>query len=182
MDDTKKNTEYFDVNLNLVIENNNAYRFSASIESALRDAKTESEYLNSVINENLSTIKSLTPECDKLDYALAASSGALCAVIDIFLVDNPKDSVLTKLSDNWFKERTKDFAKLVGWSETSPKTPIEYLECKFPVPYDQTGMKDSGKQLFDLDLKNHHFKSLAHNPSLLGLFFSFLFITFTFLH
>ena len=35
-------------------------------------------------------------------------------------------------------------------------------------------MGDAGRSVFDLTAKNHHFKSLAHNPSLLGLFFSIL--------
>lgn len=51
---------------------------------------------------------------------------------------------------------------------------MRFLEKKFKVPYDQTGLGDAGKTIFDLTAKNHHFKSLAHNPSLLGLFFSIL--------
>lgn len=35
-------------------------------------------------------------------------------------------------------------------------------------------MGDAGSEIFGLNAKNHHFKSLGHNPSLLGLFFSIL--------
>ena len=51
---------------------------------------------------------------------------------------------------------------------------LAFMRCCLKVPYDQTGLGDGGRAVFDLTAKNHHFKSLAHNPSLLGLFFSIL--------
>ena len=51
---------------------------------------------------------------------------------------------------------------------------MRYLERRFKVPYDQRGAGDAASFIFDLNPKNHHFKSLAHNPTLLGLFFSIL--------
>ncbi len=48
------------------------------------------------------------------------------------------------------------------------------MENKFKIPYDQRGAGDAGQFIFGLNPTNHHFKSLAHNPSLLGLFFSIL--------
>ena len=51
---------------------------------------------------------------------------------------------------------------------------IRFLENKFKIPYDQRGAGDAASFVFDLNPTNHHFKSLAHNPSLLGLFFSIL--------
>lgn len=42
------------------------------------------------------------------------------------------------------------------------------------IPYDQTGLGDAAKEVFDLWPENHHFRSLGHNPTLLGLFFSIL--------
>ena len=156
--------------------NHNSY-----ISLALDDALIEQESLEASIAESIDTIRSLTPECDALDYALAASSGMLCGVIDIFHVGSPKDSVLGMVSDKWVTERTKDFAKLCGWKQNgeddadkSLKSAIKHLEKKFKIPYDQTGRGESGRLVFDLDPSNHHFKSLAHNPSILGLFFSVL--------
>ena len=151
------------------------YTFSSYINAALTDAEKERFDLLYSINENLNAIKDLTPECDKSDYSLAACSGALCGIIDIFLVGAPKDSALGSLSDKWFQERTMDFAKLCGWNDNGfPKSAILYLQNKFPVPYDQTGMMEAALRVFGLNTTNHHFKSLGHNPSLLGLFFSIL--------
>ena len=127
------------------------------------------------MTENIESLKKLTPECDRLDYALAACSGAICGILDIFLVGIPKDSSFGKMSDKWFADCTMTFAKMYGWNgEGGLPSAIKTLEKVFIIPYDQTGMKEAGLQYLDLDMKNHHFKSLAHSPSLLGLFFSVL--------
>ena len=61
------------------------------------------------------------------------------------------------------------------WNDQNPvSSAISYLERHFKVPYDQRGCGDAGQFIFDLNPTNHHFKSLAHNPTLLGLFFSIL--------
>ncbi len=152
------------------------FDFATSIESALDRAKKEYNELDLKILESLETIKKLTPECDKQDYILAATCGALSGIIDIFLVGKPGESSLGKVSDKWFQDRTKDFAKFCGWKGDSSdlSSAIRYLEKKFKVPYDQRGVGDAAGFIFDLNPSNHHFKSLAHNPTLLGLFFSIL--------
>lgn len=152
---------------------NDGLEYTSSIDEALKFAESEIQSLD----ETIESIKGLKPECDKLDYALAASSGALCGIIDIFLVGKPGESSLGDITDKWFEERTKDFAKMCGWNpdgEKSLSSAIRYLEKKFKIPYDQRGMGDAASFIFDLNASNHHFKSLAHNPTLLGLFFSIL--------
>jgi len=149
------------------------FGFLSSIEAACITAKNELSNLEETI-QSLATLK---PECDKLDYALAASSGALCGLIDIFLVGKPGGSPIENISDKWFSNRTMDFAKLCGW-DGKGKDPlssaISFLERKFKIPYDQRGAGDAASVIFDLNPSNHHFKSLGHNPTLLGLFFSIL--------
>ena len=161
-----------DILLNLSVEDG-GFDFSTSIADAM--AKAETELV--VLNETVDSIKGLKPDCDKLDYILATSSGALCGIIDIFLVGKPGESPLGNITDKWFVARTIDFAKLCSPEKKnfdSLDSALRFLEKKFKVPYDQTGLGDAGKTIFDLTAKNHHFKSLAHNPSLLGLFFSIL--------
>ena len=149
------------------------FDFATSIEDAL--AQAEAELI--VLNDTIDSIKELKPNCDKLDYVLAASSGALCGVIDIFLVGKPGESPLGDITDKWFANRTMDFAKLCHPEKKkfdSLESALRFLEKEFKVPYDQTGLGDAGRAVFGMNAKNHHFKSLAHNPSLLGLFFSIL--------
>ena len=161
-----------DIYLDLSIDAD-GFGFSTSIDDALTQAEAELV----VLNETIDSIKDLKPSCDKLDYILAVCSGALCGVIDIFLVGKPGESLLGDITDQWFAARIMGFAKLCHpdkKSFDSLEAALRFLEKKFKVPYDQTGLGDAGRMVFGLNAKNHHFKSLAHNPSLLGLFFSIL--------
>lgn len=151
------------------------FDFSSTISTALTNAELE---LSSV-EETIESIKVIKPECDKLDYILSAGSGALCGIIDVFLVGKPGESPIGDLTDKWFANRTMDFAKLCGYRvKENCKDPLHYsinfLERKFKVPYDQSVGKGIFKELLNLTPDNHHFKSLGHNPTLLGLFFSIL--------
>lgn len=151
------------------------FEFTSNISSALVEANFDLEEIENEIEENLEMIKKLTPQCDKTDYILAASSGALCGIMDIFLVGKPGQSPLGNITDKWFDNRVKDFAKLCGWKDNKDfSSAVRFLEKKFKIPYDQRGAGDAGSIIFDLKPGNHHFKSLAHNPTLMGLFFSIL--------
>ena len=85
----------------------NGYEFDSSISRALSQAKLELQ----AIEETIESVKALRSECDRLDYALAASSGALCGIIDIFLVGKPGESLLADHSISWVLDRTTDFAR-----------------------------------------------------------------------
>lgn len=153
----------------------NKFSYLSTIEDALSQADLDIQNLN----ETIESVNALNPQCDKLDYALSASSGALCGILDIFLVGKPGGSPLGEITDKWFENRTCDFAKLCGWKGAKEgkdpvKSAIGYLEKHYKIPYDQRGLGDAGSSIYLLDAKNHHFKSLGHNPSLLGLFFSIL--------
>lgn len=168
---TKKET----IMLDLCVNEDN-YTFASSISTALSNAKIELQELEEKLGESTETLKKLTPECDKTDYILAATCGAICGVIDIFMVGKPEESTIGDMTDKWFANRTTDFAKMCGFDgdETSLSSAIRFLEKKFKVPYDQSVGGDIFKELLNLTPNNHHFKSLGHNPTLLGLFFSIL--------
>lgn len=160
-----------DIILDLNIDDDR-FGFATSIDEALAQAEVELV----VLNETVESIKELKPQCDKLDYILAASSGALCGVIDIFLVGKPDESPLGDITDKWFANRTIDFAKLCGYKgdKNSLSSAINFLKEKFKIPYDQSVGGGIFRELINLTPSNHHFKSLGHNPTLLGLFFSIL--------
>ncbi|MBR3150162.1 MAG: hypothetical protein IKF64_08325, partial [Eubacterium sp.] len=153
------------------------FEFDQNIITALSHTETELIIIKEKTNETKESVSLLTPNCDKLDYILAASSGALCGVVDIFLIGKPGETPIGDITDNWFGNRTKDFAKLCGWKNADDNTllsAIKYLEQKFKIPYDQSVIHGAAKEVFDITPRNHHFKSLGHNPTLLGLFFSVL--------
>lgn len=124
-------------------------------------------------------------KCDKFDYLAAVGCGAIAGLIDIFLVGAPNDSKSQKCNSklqSWTDEQVDKtvmlFAKTCGWKpragqEGNVKSAIGFLEKKFPVNYDQRHREDVGG-LFDMSTKNHHMKSLAHAPDIIGLFFSIL--------
>ena len=161
--------------LEMNIENEKFY-FPSTISGALIDANTEIEKLDNQIEETVETVKSLTPNCDKIDYILSASSGALCGIMDVFLIGKPGESPAGDITDKWFANRTIDFAKLCGYKgdDTSLSSAIGFLEKKFKIPYNHSVGGGIIKEWLNLTPNNHHFKSLGHNPTLLGLFFSIL--------
>lgn len=160
------------------MENNKAVLFELNIENdrcifpntisdAIIDANKELKDLEDKLNETLETIRLLTPECDKLDYILSASSGALCGIMDVFLVGKPGESPLGDITDKWFANRTVDFAKICGYTgdKNSLSSAIKFLEKKFKIPYDQSVGGGIFRELIDLTPSNHHFKSLLPNFS-----------------
>ncbi len=149
------------------------FSFGTSFDEAIFNATNEIESLK----ETIDAAQRIKPDCDKLDYALAASIGALCGIIDIFLVGKPKESKIGEITDKWFADCTISFAKLFdkeGKIDGSLTSALKVLEKKFKIPYDQTGLGGAAKDIFDLNPQNHHLKSLGHNPTLLGVFFSIL--------
>lgn len=114
-------------------------------------------------------------KCDKYDYLTAVGTGALAGIIDIFFVGSPADSKLLKWTDSQVNNFVKSFAGKLGWKNNNDNvhSAIAFLEKKFPVNYDQRYGADVGG-LFNMSASNHHMKSLAHSPDIVGLFFSVL--------
>ena len=110
-------------------------------------------------------------KCDKYDYLTAVACGVLGGLIDILLVGEPGNSVLGAWTDEQVNHAVVSFAKIMGWKQTG--NPVLYLEDVFHVNYDQRHSGDVDG-LFTMAPANHHMKSLAHSPDIIGLFFSIL--------
>lgn len=110
-------------------------------------------------------------KCDKYDYLTAVGCGALGGLIDIFFVGAPGNSALGAWTDEQVNHAVMSFAKAMGWKQNG--NPISYLEDAFPINYDQRHSGDVNG-LFTMAPTNHHMKSLAHSPDIIGLFFSIL--------
>ena len=122
------------------------------------------------------------PNCDKLDYAIAGTSGLLCGIIDVVFVGAPGESPLGDSVDQFANKATEKFAGILGWDSEKAEakgsnataSAIGFLERKFTVNYDQATTASVDGAVTNLSLKNHHLKSLGHSPDLIGLFFSVL--------
>lgn len=118
-------------------------------------------------------------ECDIYDYGAAVACGAIAGLIDVFLVGAPNQgNVLGKWTDEQADNFVMWFAKQSGWppkeeKKNSVASAIGYLEQTYKVNYDQRHSGDVDN-LFKMSLKNHHLKSLAHSPDIIGLFCSIL--------
>ena len=124
-------------------------------------------------------------ECDKYDYLTSVACGAIAGLIDIFLVETPENSVLGKWTDKQTDMAVVKFAKKLGWKpknqDNEPSNEvanaIQFLEGlskkQRTINYEQTSGGDVG-HLFRMSTKNHHLKSLAHSPDIIGLFFSII--------
>ena len=116
--------------------------------------------------------------CDKYDYLTAVACGAIGSVIDVFLVNIPGESVLGNWTDKLTDNAVYRFAKHLGWKPQKNETDdvnhaIAFLERKFKVNYDQS-TNQAASEVFGITPDNHHMKSLAHSPDIIGLFFSIL--------
>lgn len=113
---------------------------------------------------------------DKWDYLIATCGGVVGGLIDAFLVGAPGDSVLGNWTDAQVDKVVTEFAKFNGWKPQEAggvDKAIAFLEKRFKVNYDQS-VSSAASEVFGITPRNHHMKSLAHSPDILGLFFSIL--------
>lgn len=115
-------------------------------------------------------------KCDQYDYMIAAFCGAVAGIVDVFFVGAPGQTKLGGFADAAMDEVVMKFAGMAGWSprpgnESNVGSAIGFLERKFQVNYENSSTK-SVNGLFQMSTKNHHYKSLAHAPDIVGLFFS----------
>ena len=138
----------------------------------------------------------LETKCDKYDYMIAASCGALAGLVDVLFVGgfdgkgiggNNSNSLLGKAADNTADNLVIKVAG-VYWNIDSKKgkpkkkpenlvQSISYLERTFKIGYDARYAKDLRVKtdvLADMSPTNHHIMSLAHCPDPIGLVFSII--------
>ncbi|SEW38373.1 hypothetical protein SAMN05216413_2639 [Ruminococcaceae bacterium KH2T8] len=107
------------------------------------------------------------PFYEKTDFAVAAASGLLTALIDILLVGD----LSLEDAQNWGSEKINKFvvkaANVTGYKGSSLDGAIKHLEKSFHMP------GDAAKDAFGGGLQ-HHLRDFSHHPTLAGLFFSLL--------
>ena len=142
-------------------------------------------------------------KCDFSDYMIATFSGLVAGFIDVIFVKMPTNYKTKGLFEKgtqinqsklgtWTNEETDVFVikftnllikienkknskngKQTISEATTIVSAIRYLENRFKVNYDQ-GTGKAAQEVFDMNLGNHHLKSLGHHPTLIGLVFSIL--------
>lgn len=80
---------------------------------------------------------------------------------------------LKNFSDERVEKVVMAYSRMLGNKSNDLSGAIAFLERKYKVNYDQRSSKEvSG--MFGLSAMDHHIKSLAHAPSLVGLTFSII--------
>lgn len=151
--------------------------------NAIRDnlGLEQLEYNNDTTTSDLDMcIESIFPFNDKknisdnsmkmqpMDYIVAALSGGLAAVIDIFLVKIPKDTIIVRNGERLLQEGgyLTEILRSIGLDENGKASQwITTLENHFKVPYDKSVDPD----IIGLNPRSHRLHSLAHDPSIAGL-------------
>lgn len=129
-------------------------------------------------------------KCDKYDYMIAVFCGLAAGIVDALFVGAPGEGKLGQLTDKGADKMTIKIANMLwkgdgrsfeeGKPRHAPDTlekSISYLEQAFPVNYDARYAKDllnTNGVLSSVTPSNHHLKSLAHSPDIVGLIFSIL--------
>ena len=119
-----------------------------------------------------------TDKCDKYDYLIAAACGVIGGIVDIFFVGMPGDSKLQVFTDQQVDKIVMRFAKIVAEPDkvasiVDVASAKDILGKMYKVNYDQS-TSASASMVFGISPSNHHMKSLAHSPDIIGLFFSIL--------
>jgi hypothetical protein len=115
-------------------------------------------------------------QCDKYDYMIAGTCGLIGGLVDVLFVGAPGEGAATRFADDLTNKAVRQFATWNGWKgprEGSDPTAsaIGFLEGIYKVNYDHRHGGDVGGR-FPMKTTNHHIKSLAHSPDLIGLIFS----------
>lgn len=132
---------------------------------------------NDTVKKNADKNKYLFEKCDGTDYAIAVTAGVIAGFVDVVFVGKPGESILGNQMDKAADKLVVRMAKMTGWKDESGNNSItaaiSHLE-DYTINYDLSTTKETGDLVDNLSLKNHHYKSLGHSPSLVGLFFAIL--------
>lgn len=108
-------------------------------------------------------------EMQDIDYLISALSGGLAAIVDAFLVKIPKSTTIIKGGNKIFQEGSPltETLRNIGFDNNGKTSQwVTTLEKWFKVPYD----KSIDPEILGLTPKSHRLHSLAHDPSICGLF------------
>jgi hypothetical protein len=137
------------------------------IQKGIEHVDAEITKLDILVDSTGREIDRLTNHADSLDYTVAVGSGIITGVMDILFV---KDFSLEEAGE-WGSDKTNNFvirvAKMQGYDGDDLQGAVKFLEDNFPLAADKA-TNDFGGGL------QHHLRDFSHNPTIVGLFFSFL--------
>lgn len=134
------------------------------------------------------------PEMDRYDYIIAAFCGVASGLIDSFFVGRPGQSKFQNIADKEVDKIIIKLAEFKGWKPQSAEkrtvaNAIQQFEQWYGmgnrkdisnylkhggINYDQHNSKMTDNLVTNMTSSNHHIRSLAHAPDIVGLIFSII--------
>ena len=123
--------------------------------------------INAALKKVNAELERYTNQADRIDYALAISSGVFCGLLDSLFVGE----FSLNEAGRWGNEKVERFvmhvAKSQGYGGDTLAGAVKYLEDAFPIPADKaTAQFGGGLQ--------HHLRDFSHHPTPVGLVCSIL--------
>lgn len=123
--------------------------------------------INAALKKVDAELELYTNQADRVDYALAISSGVFCGLLDSLFVGQ----FSLNEAGRWGNEKVERFvmhlAKSQGYGGDTLAGAVNYLEDTFPIPADKaTAQFGGGLQ--------HHLRDFSHHPTPAGLVCSIL--------
>lgn len=134
---------------------------SASPESSDLNA------INAALKKVDAELERYTNQADRVDYALAVSSGVFCGLLDSLFVGE----FSLNEAGRWGNENVERFVMLVakrqGYGGDTLAGAVKFLEDAFPIPADKVTTQFGGGL-------QHHLRDFSHHPTPVGLVCSIL--------
>lgn len=134
---------------------------SASPESSDLNA------INAALKKVDAELERYTNQADRVDYALAVSSGVFCGLLDSLFVGE----FSLNEAGRWGNEKVERFVMLVakrqGYGGDTMAGAVKFLEDAFPIPADKVTTQFGGGL-------QHHLRDFSHHPTPVGLVCSIL--------
>ncbi|MCG4527309.1 M48 family metallopeptidase [Intestinimonas massiliensis] len=134
---------------------------SASPESSDLNA------INAALKKVDAELERYTNQADRVDYALAVSSGVFCGLLDSLFVGE----FSLNEAGRWGNEKVERFVMLVakrqGYGGDTLAGAVKFLEDAFPIPADKVTTQFGGGL-------QHHLRDFSHHPTPVGLVCSIL--------
>lgn len=134
---------------------------SASPESSDLNA------INAALKKVDTELERYTNQADRVDYALAVSSGVFCGLLDSLFVGE----FSLNEAGRWGNEKVERFVMLVakrqGYGGDTLAGAVKFLEDAFPIPADKVTTQFGGGL-------QHHLRDFSHHPTPVGLVCSIL--------
>ncbi len=140
---------------------------NAELTVSASSAPSDLNAINAALKKIDAELEHYINQADKVDYALAISSGIFCGLLDSLFVGEFSLHEASRWGNEKIERFVVNVAKSQGYGGDTLAGAVKYLEDAFPIPADKaTAQFGGGVQ--------HHLRDFSHHPTPVGLVCSIL--------